>query len=123
MGENYVPLGEREVIQSRLRERDCDDWAAVLKAADVPFAPIVHWSEAMGTPHAQANGVMTQYQYRGHTVKVPVVPVSVTPGAQVAQSGYAGWAQAHRDKVKSVRPPPTLGEHNAQILRELGLSS
>lgn len=122
MGENYVALGEREIIQSKIRQRTCAEWVGILAKADLPFSPILHWSEAMATPHAQANGVMTEYEYRGRTVKVPVTPVSITPSADLSETGYEGLAQAHRDKVRNVRRPPTLGENNEEILRELGVT-
>lgn len=122
MGENYVALGEREIIQSKIGAKNRDEWLAILAKADLPFAPILDWREAMDTPHAKANGVMTEYQYRGRTVKVPVAPVSITPAAQLVDSGYEGLGNAHREKIQNVRPPPMLGEHNAEILRELGVS-
>lgn len=120
-GVAYSALGEREQIQQRLLTRHSADWLARLGAADIPVAPILDWSEAMHSPHAQANGVMARYQHHGHPVDVPTTPVSISAAANLACGGYAALAQAHRDKSRLVRPPPELGEHNHEMLKELGI--
>jgi len=122
MGERYVELGERELIEQRTRTRSLAEWSRLLAAVEVPFAPILDWREAMASPHAAANGVMADYEYRGHTVRVSTTPVSVTPTADIGAAGYEGLARAHRGKAQQVRRPPTLGEHNDELLKELGIS-
>jgi len=121
MGGDYVVLGEREAIQARIATRPRDEWVAVLADADIPVAPVLDWREAMASDHAASNGVMTGYEYKGRQVRVPTAPVSVTAGADLAGGGYEALAEAHRRKGESVGRAPHLGEHNAEILRELGL--
>ena len=84
---------------------------------------MLDWREAMASKHAEANGVMTGYEYKGKQVRVPTSPVSVTSGAALVGGGYDGLAEAHRGKADPVGSAPALGEHNAEILRELGIDS
>ena len=76
----------------------------------------------MKSSHAEANGVMARYQLHGHAVEVPTTPVSINPAAQLASGGYAALASLHREKTQLVRPPPELGQHNIELMKELGLS-
>jgi crotonobetainyl-CoA:carnitine CoA-transferase CaiB-like acyl-CoA transferase len=64
---------------------------------------------------------MASYEQAGHTVKVPTIPVSVHAAREVAD-GTAALAAAHRAKAHKVSRPPSLGENNAEILRELGIA-
>ncbi|MFM7570329.1 MAG: CaiB/BaiF CoA transferase family protein, partial [Betaproteobacteria bacterium] len=122
MGTKYLDLGEREAIQARFSTRTREAWVTVLAQADIPFAPVLDWREAMASPHASDNGAMTSYEQRGRRVQVPATPVSVTPAQALAGQGYDAWASAHRAKADRVGPPPALGQHNSQILAELGLA-
>lgn len=119
-GAAYAPMQEREQIQQRLLTQSSEHWLAKLAAADVPVAPILDWSDAMRSPHAEANGVMTSYVHHGHEVRVPTTPVSIT-AANALAGGYAALAESHRHKRDLVRPPPELGEHNRQLMNELGI--
>ena len=121
-GVAYDQLGERELVQSRMLTRPIDDWLALLGVADIPVAPILDWSTAMNSPHAQANGVMAQYEGHGHVVNVPTTPVSISDADSVAFGGYEALAMLHRQKNDLVRRPPGLGEHNAQLTKELGIN-
>jgi crotonobetainyl-CoA:carnitine CoA-transferase CaiB-like acyl-CoA transferase len=118
MGEAYVSLGEREEIQQRIGKRTMQEWRDRLALAEVPFAPLLDWREAMASQHASANGVLAHYTYRGHDVTVPTTPVSVTPAASLGDTGYEALARAHSAKADAVRRPPTLGEHTEELLRE-----
>lgn len=119
MGGAYAALGERELIAERLRQRPRDEWVDILGQARVPAAPVLDWSEAMNSRHAQANGVIAEYESRGRQVRVPVAPVSVSPAAALHSADDI--ADAHRRKADQVKRAPHLGEHNDEILRELGI--
>ncbi len=121
MGASYLALGERELIQAKLMTKSRETWVGVLARADIPFAPVLDWREAMLSQHAEANGVMNAYDHHGKTVRSPASPVSVTSGEALIGQGYEGWAQAHRSKAQGIARAPTLGEHNEQIFRELGI--
>ena len=123
MGGDYVALGERELIQAQFAKRTRDQWVEVLARVDIPFAPVLDWREAMASKHAEANGVMTGYEYKGKQVRVPTSPVSVTSGAALVGGGYDGLAEAHRGKADPIGRAPALGEHNVEILKELGIDT
>jgi crotonobetainyl-CoA:carnitine CoA-transferase CaiB-like acyl-CoA transferase len=122
MGARYLALGERDVIQARFATRTRDEWVAILARADIPFAPVLDWREAMQSGHAAENGVMATYEHHGKPIRVPASPVSVTPAQAIVEQGYEGLAAAHRSKADAGRPAPGLGEHTAEILRELGIA-
>jgi crotonobetainyl-CoA:carnitine CoA-transferase CaiB-like acyl-CoA transferase len=121
-GAAYEGLGERAILQEHLRARSRDEWVAVLTAAEVPVAAVLDWSEAMASAHAEDNGVMAAYVHRGREVRVPTTPASITAAASVMVGGYPALAERHRRKADLVSRPPELGEHNAELLRDLGLS-
>lgn len=118
MGPGYDD--ERGLIGKRFAARSRDEWLQILRAAEVPVAPVLDWREAMSSAHAEANGVMARYEYRGREVRVPTTPVSITSAGDLS-GGDESLAEAHRRKAKDVRRAPYLGEHNAELYKELGL--
>lgn len=121
-GSEYIVLGERMQVQEKLLKRTCAEWMDILGKANVPAAPVLDWREAMAADHAAANGTMAQYEYRGRTVCVPTTPVSITSVEELQDSGYEQLAQSHRRKRELVDPPPQLGEHNEDLMKELGIT-
>jgi crotonobetainyl-CoA:carnitine CoA-transferase CaiB-like acyl-CoA transferase len=99
---------KRELILSTLAELFATDrrdrWIEILRGADIVTAPINTLLEASNDPDVLANGYISEISYPeyGKTVKVHGSPwhFSETP----ARIGVA----------------PKLGEHNAEILKELG---
>jgi crotonobetainyl-CoA:carnitine CoA-transferase CaiB-like acyl-CoA transferase len=84
-----------------------DKWVEILRAADIVAAPINTLLEASNDPDVLANGYVTEVEYpkHGKTLKVHGSPwhFSETP----ARVGIA----------------PQLGEHNEEVLEELGYSA
>jgi len=78
-------------------------WLEALARAGVPAGPINNYAEALSDPQALARDMVVDLLHRGagaiHALGVPV-KLSETPGAVE-------------------RPAPLLGEHSAEILREL----
>ena len=120
-GKDYV--GERMHIAEQLRTKTRDEWTSILRDAQVPIAPVLDWREAMNSEHAQANGAMAEYEYNGKKVRVPTTPVSITSATQLQGKGNDALADAHRSKANAVTRAPYLGEHNADVFKELGIET
>ena len=99
--EALIPLIEKTTVQETRAH-----WLARLDAAGVPAGPINTYPEALADPHTLAREMVVDLVHPGAgDVKALGVPVklSETPGAVD-------------------RPAPLLGQHNAEILSELGYS-
>ncbi len=99
---------EQDVLDAALRrvfaERDRDACLAELVAAGVPAAPVVDPRALSEHPQLVARGFL-------ETIEHPVVGRAPTMAAPFRLAGVDRWL---------ARAAPTLGEHNAEVLRELG---
>jgi len=92
----------REAIAGRFAEKTRDEWCALLEGSDVCFAPVLDYREAPDHPHLAARG--TYRDNWGLRQAAPAPRFSRTPG-------------------DLDRPPPSPGEHSAEILREAGFNA
>jgi crotonobetainyl-CoA:carnitine CoA-transferase CaiB-like acyl-CoA transferase len=79
-------------------------WAERFRTHDVLYSPVLSFSEALNHPQVQASGLVQHLRHPTAGVLPQIaspITLSDTPGA------------LHR-------PPPLLGEHSRQILREAG---
>ena len=96
----------RAAIAEVMTSRKTDAWIAALKAADIPCGPIYSVAEAFAAPQARAiEMVLETTLASGGRVQVPGFPVKLA-----------------RTPPRLRRAPPHLGQHNAEILAELGLA-
>jgi crotonobetainyl-CoA:carnitine CoA-transferase CaiB-like acyl-CoA transferase len=84
-----------------------DEAIAAFEAARVPAGPVYRMREALDDPHVRASDFFSSVDYPG----IGRAPVASTPVKLHATPG-------------TVRTrPPTLGEHNGEVLSELGYES
>ena len=97
----------RAVVAEVMKTRTTADWIAALKAADIPCGPIYSVAEAFAAPQAQAMAMTLE--------------ATLGKGGQVRVPGFP--AKLARTPPSLRRAPPHLGQHNEEILQELGLAS
>jgi crotonobetainyl-CoA:carnitine CoA-transferase CaiB-like acyl-CoA transferase len=94
------------LLSDRLRERNTADWQARLIDAGVPAAPVADVADVAEAEQTQALGMLQP------------VPHPSIPGLRLAALPLSveGARAEHR------LPPPRLGEHSAEVLREIGFT-
>jgi crotonobetainyl-CoA:carnitine CoA-transferase CaiB-like acyl-CoA transferase len=92
-----------ELIQSSISGSSRSEVLDLLQAAGVPVGPVHSLDEALAHPVAVERGVMVEGPGGSPLpqVRLPIIPPGTTPS----------------------RRPPLLGEHTAEVLREVGLSA
>ncbi|MFN0164632.1 MAG: CaiB/BaiF CoA transferase family protein [Burkholderiales bacterium] len=92
------------VVQAIMRTRSRAQWIKDLGAAGIPCSPVHNLAELSAHPHTAESGMVFEYpSAHGTTLK--------------------GVAQALRfdgARQELERPPPRLGEHSCELLREAG---
>jgi crotonobetainyl-CoA:carnitine CoA-transferase CaiB-like acyl-CoA transferase len=91
-------------LESALEDRDTADWVEKLLDAGVPAGPINDYAQVFADPHTLARDMVVEMEHPVEgTVRGLGIPVklSETPG-----------------RIR--RPAPLLGQHTAEVLRELG---
>jgi crotonobetainyl-CoA:carnitine CoA-transferase CaiB-like acyl-CoA transferase len=95
-------------MQSWCEERSVSQATVALEAARIPAAPMLSPLEAGDDPHVRAMGYLKLMDYPGLPRPAPIIEtpfrMSATPGSIRSRA-------------------PTLGEHNDELLAELGYSS
>jgi crotonobetainyl-CoA:carnitine CoA-transferase CaiB-like acyl-CoA transferase len=102
-GDNGEVLSER--MARWCAERTTQACLDILEEARIPAGPVYSPQQALDDPHVQASGILKEVSYPGLAKPAPVAdtPVRLTE----SQPGIA-------------RRAPTLGEHTAEVMRELG---
>jgi formyl-CoA transferase len=92
-------------LATALAGRSTAEWVERLLAAGVPAGPLHDYDQVMNDPHTHARQMIEEVDH-------PVAGTVRTLGFPVKMTGTP---------LRVRRPPPLLGEHNAELRRELGL--
>jgi crotonobetainyl-CoA:carnitine CoA-transferase CaiB-like acyl-CoA transferase len=97
---------EIAVLEEIMRTRSADEWEAFLQAHHVPAARVRTMGEALADPHLASRGIVHRHAAAAGIEGSFAVPL-------------AAFTFAHSGpQIDS--SPPTLGQHNDEILKELG---
>jgi formyl-CoA transferase/CoA:oxalate CoA-transferase len=108
---NAARIENREFMEATvtaiLSERSALEWGGLMDAAGIPCSPIHSLDQVMSLPQALHMGYVA-------TVPHPEIDDLRMPGIHISFS----------DSPSSIRlPPPRLGEHNHEVLKEAGYTS
>ena len=91
------------ILEALLLTRNKADWLAHLEAAKVPCGAINNLAEVFADPHVVARNMVDEWQH------------PLQPGLRLAASPMKFSATP----VLQQRPPPLLGQHTDEVLREV----
>ena len=94
------------MLEAAVRERPRAEWLAALEAAKVPCGSINSIGEALADPQAQARGAVVH------------LPHPLSPDLRLVASPM----KLSATPVSYRHPPPLLGQHSDELLREAGCS-
>jgi crotonobetainyl-CoA:carnitine CoA-transferase CaiB-like acyl-CoA transferase len=92
------------LLDAILARQDADHWLSLFRQAGIPCGPINFVDEILNDPQVRARGVVVELEH---------------PAAGLVRS-IANPVHLSETPVSYRRPPPLLGQHNAEILAALG---
>jgi formyl-CoA transferase len=94
-----------EELEKSFATRSAADWIDILLAAGIPAGPILNYAQALASDHAVAREAVIQIDH----------PIE----GKVKSIGFPVKLSETKQRVRL--PPPLLGQHNEEILAELGI--
>ncbi len=92
------------LLEERLRTETTAHWHERLTAAGVPAAPVADVADIVAAPQTEALGILQELAHPSiPDLRLPALPLS-----------FDGERSLHRS------PPPTVGQHTAEVLAEAG---
>ncbi len=92
------------LVNRALQQQKRSYWLALLDGAGIPCSPVHTLGEMSAHPHTEASGMLLQYE---HAHFGPL-------------KGIAQPLRFDGERCPQRQPPPMVGEHSAEILREAG---
>jgi crotonobetainyl-CoA:carnitine CoA-transferase CaiB-like acyl-CoA transferase len=99
--EELLPL-----LEARLASADVSEWHERLTRAGVPAAPVADVADVAASPQTAALGILQPLDH-------PVVAGLRLPALPLSVDG---------ERLRHPIPPPLVGQHTAEVLREAGFS-
>jgi crotonobetainyl-CoA:carnitine CoA-transferase CaiB-like acyl-CoA transferase len=93
------------ILAASFGEKTTAEWQALLDAADILCGPIASYAEVVASPQYAHNNVTIEVEH-------PVAGTLRMPGFAIGDRDTAS---------RVVRPPPLVGQHTTEVLREHGL--
>jgi crotonobetainyl-CoA:carnitine CoA-transferase CaiB-like acyl-CoA transferase len=91
-------------VSETIAQKRVEEWCAILEEADMPHAPILDVGQVVEHPHTAARGMIKEFTHPAYgAFRAAGLPIQ-----------FVGMPEAPVD------PPPLLGEHTGEVLREIG---
>ncbi|HEY2819232.1 MAG TPA: CoA transferase [Casimicrobiaceae bacterium] len=90
------------ILQEALSTRTAREWLDELESRGVPSGPMNTFADILGDPELESSGLVQE-------MRVPVAGTTQTVAYPVQLDG---------SRVRAMRPPPRLGEHNDDVYAE-----
>lgn len=95
------------IVAEQLKHKTTAEWHAIMDEADIPNGPVNSLQELLHDPYLNETGFFRHYE---HPTEGPALTTSVPIYFSASPGGFR-------------LPPPVLGQHNTDVLAEIGYSN